>query len=115
MSSDATTIEPVRRWAGVGTVDPPARWGERLIHVVLLGCAFVSVLTTVGIVLVLLVEAAPFFRQVSLVEFLTDTEGSPLLPPQHFGILPLFCGTMLVSIGAIVVALPIGLGTAIYL
>ena len=99
----------------VGTVDPPARWGERLIHAALLACAFVSILTTVGIVVVLVVEAAQFFREVSIVEFLTDTKWTPLFRPQHFGILPLFCGTMLVSIGAIIVALPIGLGTAIYL
>jgi len=64
---------------------------------------------------VLVIEAAQFFRQVSIVDFLTDTKWTPMFLPPHFGILPLFCGTMLVSVGAIIVALPIGMGTAIYL
>jgi phosphate transport system permease protein len=88
---------------------------ERAIHGALLTCAVVSILTTVGIVVVLVAEAAQFFRDVSVVEFLTGTRWSPLLVPQHFGILPLFCGTFLVTAGAAVVALPIGLATAIYL
>lgn len=96
MSTDATRIDSGQRWTAVGTVDPPARWGERVIHALLLACAFVSILTTVGIVLVLVVEAAQFFREVSIVDFLTDTKWTPLFRPQHFGILPLFCGTMLV-------------------
>jgi phosphate transport system permease protein len=91
------------------------KWFEAVVHVALLSCAIISILTTVGIVLVLIVEAAQFFRDVSVVEFLTDTRWSPLLVPQHFGILPLFCGTFLVTAGAAVVALPIGLATAIYL
>jgi phosphate transport system permease protein len=91
------------------------RWFEQLIHLALFTCALISILTTVGIVVVLVVEAAEFFREVSVWEFLTSTRWSPLLEPQHFGILPLFCGTMLVTIGAAFVALPIGLATAIYL
>ena len=115
MGTDATRIDAGQAWGAAGTVDPPARWGERIIHAALFACALVSILTTVGIVLVLVVEAAQFFREVSIVEFLTDTKWTPLFRPQHFGILPLFCGTMLVAVGAIIVALPIGLGTAIYL
>ncbi len=115
MSFDATGIGKASKWAAIGASSPPGRWGERLIHLVLLACAFVSILTTVGIVLVLVVEAGQFFREVSIVGFLTATKWTPLFRPQHFGILPLFCGTMLVSIGAILVALPIGLGSAIYL
>src|SRR3972149_6988980 len=107
--------DPGHHWAAMGTARVPARWGERLIPLGLLACAFVSILTTVGIVLVLVVEAAQFFREVSIVEFLTDTKWTPLFRPQHFGILPLLCGTMLVSIGAGRVARPIGLATAIYL
>jgi phosphate transport system permease protein len=93
----------------------PHRWLESVIHVALVGCAAVSILTTVGIVVVLVFEAAQFFRQVSIVEFLTDTRWSPLLEPQHFGILPLACGTFLVTVGAAVVAIPVGMGAAIYL
>lgn len=90
---------------------------ERAIHVVLLGCAIVSILTTVGIVLVLLFQSLRFFGEVSVVEFLTSTEWTPQFSGerQHFGILPLFCGTMLVAGGSALVAIPIGLGTAIFL
>jgi phosphate transport system permease protein len=93
----------------------PRWWFELAVHAALLGCAVVSILTTLGIVVVLVLEAAQFFRQVSIVDFLADTRWSPLLEPQHFGILPLFCGTFLVTVGAALVALPVGLATAIYL
>jgi phosphate transport system permease protein len=93
---------------------PPRRLLEKAIGVALFGCALVSILTTVGIVVVLMAEAAQFFREVSIVEFLTGTEWSPKLG-NKFGILPLLCGTLLVTAGAAVVALPIGLLSAIYL
>ena len=92
----------------------PRRWGEQIIHALLLGCAFISVLTTVGIVVVLMAEAGQFFREVSIVEFLTGTQWSPKLG-HKFGILPLLSGTLLVTAGAAVIALPIGLACAIYL
>jgi phosphate transport system permease protein len=85
------------------------------IHALLWLCAGLSVITTVGIVVVLLVESLQFFREVSIIEFLTDTQWTPLFNDKHFGILPLFCGTLLVTLGAIIVAAPIGLATAIYL
>ncbi|MDZ4659020.1 MAG: phosphate ABC transporter permease subunit PstC [Bythopirellula sp.] len=88
---------------------------ELILHVVLLGCATISIITTVGIVLVLFIESLQFFREVSVWEFLTGTKWSPLLKPQHFGILPLFCGTLLVTAGSAIIAIPIGLGTAIFL
>ena len=90
------------------------RWFEQTIHVGLFACALVSIATTVGIVVVLVAEASQFFREVSIVEFLTGTEWSPKLG-HKFGILPLLCGTMLVTAGAAVIALPIGLVSAIYL
>jgi phosphate transport system permease protein len=90
------------------------RWFEDVIGVGLFCCALVSILTTVGIVVVLLVEAAQFFREVSIVEFLSGTKWSPKLGGK-FGILPLVCGTMLVTAGSAMVAVPVGLGTAIYL
>jgi phosphate transport system permease protein len=92
----------------------PRRWNERIIGVALFGCALISVLTTVGIVVVLVAEAAQFFREVSVIEFLTGTEWSPKLEGK-FGVLPLLCGTLLVTFGSAAVALPIGLLTAIYL
>lgn len=75
----------------------------------------ITVLTTIGIVLVFLGEAVGFFKEVSVWEFLTDTEWTPLFANKHFGILPLLSGTLLTSFIAIVVALPIGLSIAIYL
>lgn len=98
--------------------DPSAarsrRRSEQIIGAALFGCALISVLTTIGIVVVLVAEASQFFQQVSIVEFLTGTEWSPKLEGK-FGILPLVCGTLLVTAGAAVIALPVGLLTAIYL
>ncbi len=88
---------------------------EHLIHSVLWCCALISVLTTAAIIYVLTSESVHFFKAVSPVDFFTGTEWSPLLDPQHFGVLPLICGTMLVAGGALLVAIPIGLGSAIYL
>ncbi|WP_298862548.1 phosphate ABC transporter permease subunit PstC [uncultured Gimesia sp.] len=88
---------------------------EGVIHFALFICASISVLVTVGIVIILLYESVQFFFDVSIIEFLTGTRWTPLLKPQHFGILPLMCGTMLVAAGSAIVAVPIGLGTAIYL
>lgn len=88
---------------------------ETILHVLLFCCAAISIITTVGIVLILLVESLQFFREVSVWEFLTGTKWSPIIKPQHFGILPLFCGTLLVTAGSAIIAIPIGLGTAIFL
>ena len=89
---------------------------ESGIHVILMICATVSVITTVSIVVVLLTQSLSFFREVSLIDFFTDTRWSPIIKPnQHFGIMPLVCGTVLVAAGSAVIAIPLGLGTAIYL
>lgn len=88
---------------------------ERLVEVVLLACAFLSVVVTAGILAVLLFETAEFFTEVSLGEFFGDTEWTPLFVDKHFGIWPLVTGTLLTSAIAIAVALPFGLLAAIYL
>jgi len=88
---------------------------ERAIGGLLFAAGATSILTTAGIVVVLLVESASFFRHVSIVEFLTGTTWTPLFRPQHFGVLPLVAGSFLVALIASVVALPLGLGAAIYL
>ena len=88
---------------------------ERAIGALLFGCGALSVLTTVGIVVVLITESMGFFAQVSPVEFLFGTRWSPDLVPRSFGILPLVNGTLLVAAGAALIALPVGLATAIYL
>lgn len=81
----------------------------------MLGCAIVSVLTTVGIVFSLLSQAIGFFQEVPVWEFLTGTRWSPILKPRSYGVLPLVSGTLLVTGVAAAVALPVGLATAIYL
>jgi phosphate transport system permease protein len=77
--------------------------------------ALLSIGTTVGIILVLTIETVAFLRQVPIVEFLTGTEWTPLFSMPRFGVLPLVAGTALVSLIAMVVALPMGLLSAIYL
>ena len=81
----------------------------------LLAATGVSVLTTVGIVLVLIFETVAFFAEVSLWEFFGGTVWAPLIAPREFGVLPLVSGTLLVAAIAIVVAMPLGLVIAIYL
>ena len=88
---------------------------ERGIQAALLVSTAVTIFTTVGIVAVLVTEAAVFFQEVSVWEFISGTRWTPLFTSKHFGVLPLIAGTMLTSIGAMVVALPLGLLSAIYL
>ena len=92
-----------------------ARIIEWVIERALFVCAALSVFTTVGIVVVLALETFNFLRQVPIFEFLTGTEWTPLFANQRFGVLPLVAGTMLVSFIAMLVALPMGLLSAVYL
>jgi phosphate transport system permease protein len=91
------------------------RWGEDVVKAALALCAFVSVATTVGIVVALFVPAIEFFREISIVDFLTGTDWAPLFEPPAFGVLPLIAGTVLVTGVACLVCIPFGLGSAIYL
>jgi phosphate transport system permease protein len=91
------------------------RVGEDVVRGVLAVCALISVATTVGIVVALFAPAFEFFREVSIVDFLTGTEWTPLFEPASFGVLPLVSGTLLVTGIAALVAIPFGLGAAIYL
>lgn len=88
---------------------------ERAIEYALGFCALVSVLTTLGIAAVLIFESANFFAEVSLVDFFTDTQWTPQFADKHFGIWPLLCGTLLVTVIAAFVAIPIGLMSAIFI
>ncbi|MGZ8156164.1 MAG: phosphate ABC transporter permease subunit PstC [Burkholderiales bacterium] len=88
---------------------------ERAIEIVLFLAACVSVATTVGIVLVLLSESLVFFQHISLMEFLTDSQWTPLFEDAHYGILPLLSGTLVSSAIALLVAIPLGTIIAIYL
>ncbi|MDA1015498.1 MAG: phosphate ABC transporter permease subunit PstC [Planctomycetota bacterium] len=95
---------------------------ERLIRGVLFLCALVSVITTLAIIFVLVTESivgvgsnTAFFQDVSVWEFLTETRWTPQYAEQHFGILPLLCGTLLVAGIAALLGLPVGLASAVYL
>lgn len=107
---------------GNRTVDPHSihrqspRHGERVIMGVLVGAALVSVLVTVGIVVSLLLPAISFFREVSIPEFLFGTRWTPRFAGQEsYGVLPLITGTAWTTMIALLIAVPFGLGAAIYL
>ncbi|WP_010229316.1 phosphate ABC transporter permease subunit PstC [Gillisia marina] len=88
---------------------------ELVIERGLLLSALITIAVTVGIVLVLSIEAVNFFSEVSIIDFLTDPEWTPLFTDKHFGILPLLSGTLLTSFIAIAFAVPVGLSISIYL
>ena len=88
---------------------------ERAIAIGLFLSTFLSILITVGIVAVLLFEAITFFGDVSFFEFITGTRWTPLFSSKQFGVLALVAGTTLTAVLAMVVALPLGLLSAIYL
>jgi len=75
----------------------------------------VSVITTFGIIFILFGESWSFFQDVSVVDFLTGTKWAPLYEPRAFGILPLLSGTMIIAAGAALLAIPLGLLSAVYL
>lgn len=86
-------------------------WVERALFT----SALFSIFVTAGIVGVLIFETAAFFKEVSIIDFLTDTQWTPLFVDKHFGIAPLFAGTFLTTLIALCVALPLGLTSAIFL
>jgi phosphate transport system permease protein len=91
------------------------RWSEDIVRVLLLLAALLSILTTTGIVVSLLRETIVFLEDVPLGDFLFGTDWSPIIKPQSFGVLPLVSGTFLITGIALAVAVPLGLGSAIYL
>ena len=101
--------------AAAGLTAPRRRYGEDAVRVVLALFALVSVLTTLGILVALLVPALEFFADVSPWDFLTGTTWAPLFEPSSFGVLPLLAGTLSVTFWAALVCMPFGLGAAIYL
>jgi phosphate transport system permease protein len=88
---------------------------EFVIERILFSCAAGSVLVTAGIIFVLIFETASFFREVPVTKFLFGTVWTPLFYDPQFGVLPLVAGTVLASAIAMLVAVPAGLVTAIYL
>ncbi len=92
-----------------------SRAGEKVIRGVLLAAAAVSVLTTVGIVVSVVIPTISFLSEVPVTDFLFGTVWTPLFANGQFGVLPLISGTLVITAIAVVVALPLGLGAAVYL
>ncbi len=88
---------------------------ERVIEFVLMLAAMMSVAVTVGIVAILVIESIGFFQHVSIIDFLTDRQWTPLFDDAHYGIMVLLSGTLVSSAVALAVAIPLGTVIAIYL
>ena len=88
---------------------------ERVIEIILMFAALAATFITIGIVYILVTEASGFFAEVSVIEFLTSRQWSPLFEDAHYGILPLISGTLTTSFVALSIAIPIGTVAAIYL
>src|SRR4030065_671784 len=94
---------------------PLRHWRERLIELVLFLAAFSAVMVTVAIIVILVVESSTFFEHVSLKDFLTDTQWTPLFSDAHYGIMPLVAGTRVPSGVALPVGVPLGPLICLYL
>lgn len=88
---------------------------NKIMPVLLFLCASVSILTTIGIVITLITETYQFFQKIPILEFIFGTKWSPLITPKSFGVLPLLNGTLMITLIACLVAIPLGLASAIYL
>lgn len=93
---------------------------ETLIRLSLLFCAAFSIFVTLGIIVALFAEAIPFFlrEEVTLLKFLTGTRWAPIarpVAPENFGVLPLLNGTLMITVISGAIAIPLGLGAAIFL
>src|SRR5215211_1667802 len=88
---------------------------ESLIGVLLAACGAISLLTTIGIILVLIQEAVQFFAQVPVTDFLFGTTWTALFKTPQYGVLPLVAGTLMITVIAMAVSIPLGLMSAIYL
>ncbi|MBN8537244.1 MAG: phosphate ABC transporter permease subunit PstC [Deltaproteobacteria bacterium] len=106
LSVFTSASHPVRRWR---------RIKDKIIESILFLAAASSVLVTVGIIYILVSESLPFFKQVSFVEFITDSEWTPMFSEPKFGIRPLVTGTFMATFIALLVAIPLGTITAAYL
>ncbi len=90
-------------------------WSERIIEALLFLAAVLGVATTIGIVVILLIQTLLFFQQISPIDFFTGTVWSASIQPYAFGILPLITGTLLITVIAMLVGTPLGLLSAILL
>lgn len=91
------------------------RYGEKVIKGILVLAATVSILTTFGIVISILIPSIEFFREIPIADFLFGTEWTPLFADGEFGVVPLLTGTLVITGIAVAIAIPLGLGAAVYL
>ena len=108
-----TSAAPIR--PADGLTRHAKRRGEAVIRGGLVLAAVISVLTTFGIIISLAVPAVNFFSEIPIGSFLTGTEWTPLFADGSYGVLPLVAGTFVITIIAVAVAIPLGLGAAVYL
>ncbi|WP_127582854.1 phosphate ABC transporter permease subunit PstC [Paenibacillus koleovorans] len=99
------SLKQKKKWLSTDSIMPK----------LLLLFAVISIFTTIGIVAILIVESIGFFKEVPILDFITGTKWTPLFADPEFGILPLVTGTLMITLIASIVALPLGLGSAIYL
>jgi len=111
-----TVTSEVRDAPAAGSVRRGRRHpAERIIETLLVIAAVVSVATTIGIVLSLAFPTVEFFGKVNPLRFITDTQWTPLFADKHYGIVPLLVATLWVTLIATIIAVPLGIGSAIYL
>ena len=106
-----TPASPTRFRSGLGMRGV----SEGIVKWLCFACAFVSVVTTIGIITVLISQSIPFFKAVSPADFFTGTIWRPTPEPGQFGIVPLVTGTLMITVGAGLFAVPLGLLSAIFL
>ncbi|GIX41886.1 MAG: phosphate transport system permease protein [Leptospiraceae bacterium] len=94
---------------------PSKAFSEIFIQYILTFFGWLTVFVTIGIAYVLLKDGIIFFQKASIIEFFTGTEWAPFGEPKKLGVLPLVNGTLMVALGAIVISIPLGIGTAIFL
>ncbi len=93
----------------------PGSGKEKVLEAFFRFCSFLSIVITIGIVVVLLYDALGFFSQVSIIDFFTETKWNPNIRPVKFGVLPLISGTLVFTAVTAIIALPVGLLAAIFL
>jgi phosphate transport system permease protein len=88
---------------------------ERVVKSLVALCAVITIFTTLGILLTLLITSVSFFGEYSIWKFLTGTRWSPSIRPYEFGVLPLISGTLTIMVGSACIAVPLGVAAAVYL
>ncbi len=88
---------------------------EKLYKLIFAALAFSSLVFLIGIIIVLFKEALPIFNKVSLAQFISGRSWHPTYDPPEFGILPLISASALITVGAVIVCIPLGIGSALYL